>query len=100
MIKRELRDALDEYGKDFDCEIKILDNPDFDTAIVGVSNDHRVIYDEGLMAVDYAEENECDLIEAYEWLDASTIPSIGFMGENRPIIMEISLDELLEKYGK
>lgn len=100
MIKQDVRDALDAYGKDMECEVIILDNPSYDSAIVGISNDGRLIYDESMMAADFAEENDCDLSEAYEFIEYNTVRACPYMGEHAPIIMEISLNELLEKYGK
>lgn len=100
-----LRRAIDAYGKDIEASFILLDNPDFDNSIIGISDDNRVIYDEGRMASEFAEDNttdddSCSLTEAYEFIEYNTLRAIPYMGENRPIVIQISLEDLLEKYGE
>lgn len=105
MRNESLRRAIDAYGKDIESEFILLDSPDFDNSIIGISSDNRIIYDEGRMAFEFADDNTtdedvCTLTEAYECIEYDTLRAIPYMGENRPIIVQISLEELLEKYSE
>ena len=41
-MKEEIREAISDMGYD---DAVVFDDPDYDTAIVGVSEDGRVVYD-------------------------------------------------------
>ena len=62
-------------------------HPDYDNAIVGVTDDERVVYDfdkmvEHLMTVDGMERDE-----AVEFIEYNTIRALPYAGEKAPIIM-------------
>ena len=59
----------------------------YDSALIGVSEDGRAIYDWELM-VDWLvmEEGFTDE-EAMEWIDYNTIRALPYMGEGAPIVM-------------
>ena len=78
--------------KDFLCErghedAVVLESPDYLSAIVGVSDDGRVIYDYEKMARCLMETDGMDYEEATEFIDFNTLGALPYMGEKRPIIL-------------
>lgn len=76
-------DRLEEWGYE---DVIIFDNPSFDCALIGVSEDNRAIYDFDKMviwlAVTYAISRE----EAVEFIEYNTIRALPYQ-ENAPIVM-------------
>lgn len=72
----------------YDEVIIILENYSYDSALIGVSDDNRAIYDFDKMVewIIKVEEFE-DEIEAIEWIEYNTIRALPYIGENAPIIM-------------
>jgi len=65
-----------------------LQNPDYISAIVGVSHDNRVIYSYGDMVSYLMKEERMTEDEAEEWIDYNTIRAINYMPEDKaPIVM-------------
>lgn len=81
-------DRLKEWLCDRDCEeTVVLENPDYLSAIVGISDDDRLIYDYDKM-VDHLMTNDgMDDEEACEFIDFNTIGALPYMGEKRPVIL-------------
>lgn len=69
---------LDEY-------VRFVE-PSFDSAIIGVSHDYRLIYSYNKMIEEYMDQHQCNADEAMEWIECSTIPSLPYY-ENSPIIL-------------
>lgn len=60
--------------------------PSFDSAIIGVSHDYRLIYSYNRMVEEYMDQYQCSADEAMEWIEINTIPSLSYY-ENLPIIL-------------
>jgi transcriptional regulator with XRE-family HTH domain len=81
-------DEIKEWLCDRDYEdTVVLENPDYLSAIVGVSDDGRLIYDYEKMAEHLMATDGMDYEEACEFIDFNTIGALPYMGEKRPIIM-------------
>jgi transcriptional regulator with XRE-family HTH domain len=81
-------DKIKEWLCDRDYEdTVVLENPDYLSAIVGVSDDGRLIYDYEKMAEHLMATDGMDYEEACEFIDFNTIGALPYMGEKRPIIM-------------
>lgn len=81
-------DEIKEWLCDRDYEdTVVLENPDYLSAIVGVSDDGRLIYDYEKMAEHLMATDGMDYEEACEFIDVNTIGAMPYMGEKRPIIM-------------
>ena len=65
----------------------VFDNPDFDDAIVGYTDEGRVIYDYDDMVKCLVERDGMTELEAIEFIDYNTIRALPYAGENAPIIM-------------
>ena len=65
----------------------IFENPDYDSAIIGVSDDRRVIYDYDKMLIHLMESDNMDMMDAADFISYNTIRSLPYAGEYGPIIM-------------
>lgn len=77
-------DAISELGYE---DTVILQNPDYLSAIVGITDDGRIVYQysrmvDHLILVEGMERNE-----AIEFIDYNTIRAIPYMGDKAPIIV-------------
>lgn len=76
-------DDLEDLGCD---ELIIFGNGEYDDAIIGVTTDNRVVYDFDLMVECLVKRDNCDEIDAVEWIEYNTIRSLPYM-EGAPIVM-------------
>lgn len=67
--------------------VKYLTDYSYDTAIIGVTDDNRVVYDFNKMVDWLVSEKNMDADEAVEWIEYNTIRAIPYMGEGAPVIM-------------
>lgn len=67
--------------------VKYLVNHSYDTALIGVSDDGRAVYNYELMIECLMNEEGWTDNEAVEWIDYNTIRALPYMGEDAPIIM-------------
>lgn len=68
-------------------ETVVMENPDYLSAIVGISDDGRLIYDYQKMVEHLVTTDGMDYDEACEFIDYNTIGALPYMGEKRPIIL-------------
>lgn len=81
----ELNEYLSEHGFE---DTAFFVKPYFIEAIVGISEDGRLIYDyEKMIDALMNEEEEFDETDAIEWIDYNTIRAIPYMGPCAPVIM-------------
>lgn len=72
--------------------VKYLTDYSYDTALIGVSEDRRAIYDYDLMIEWLMEEKGWSAEESIDWVCYNTMRAIPYMGEGAPIIMYRLLD--------
>ena len=79
-----VREHIEEY-----CEDTILlENYDYDSALIGITEDDRAVYDYDLMVEYLLNTGDFESnIDAMEWIDYNTIRAIGYMGEKAPVII-------------
>lgn len=65
----------------------IFENPDYDSAIVGVSDNGEVIYDFDKMVEHLMVEEDMTAEEAADFISYNSIRSLPYVGEGAPIIM-------------
>ena len=85
-MNEAIRDAICDMGWD---DALVFDNPDFDEAIIGVSDDGRVIYDYDAMIAYMAAQDDISEEEAMEFIEYNTIRSIPYAGEKAPIVAHL-----------
>ena len=89
MKKREL---LNEMGHE---DVIVFENPDYDSAIIGISDDNRVIYDYEKMVEHLMEVDGMEMLDAMEFIDYNTLrayPPSGLSEYGPPIVMYGLLD--------
>ena len=88
MLQFSNLDSLKEYlvEQGYDDSI-VFTGPDYLTAVVGVSEDGRVIYSYDKMVNDLMLSDNLSYEEAAEFIDFNTIRALPYMGEKAPIVM-------------
>lgn len=80
------RELLNELARFWEINLTILDNPSFDTAIIGTTYDNRVVYDFDKMVEELMETDNCSYDDAVDFISNDTIKSLSFM-PNPPIVV-------------
>ena len=65
----------------------IFENPDYDSAIIGITENNQVVYDYEKMIEHLMQEDDIDYEEAVDFISYNTIRSLPYAGEGAPIIM-------------
>lgn len=88
MVSPFTLDSLKEYlcARGYE-ETVVLECPDFIDAVIGVSDDERVIYDYEKMIRFLVDTEDMEYEEAAEFIDYNTIRALPYMGEKAPIVM-------------
>ena len=90
-MNQKIRDALCDMGHE---EAVIFDGPDFDEAIVGVTDEGRVVYDYDMMVHCLRISDGMSETEAIEFIEYNTIRAIPYAGAYAPIVMtRLRLDD-------
>lgn len=79
-INEEIRNKLPE-------EALVFDNASYDNSIIGITFDDRAIYSFERMIQEYMSDNDCDEIEAIEWIEYNTIGALPYAGDKAPMIV-------------
>ena len=66
----------------------ILESPDYFSAIIGISDDGRLIYSYRKMVDFLVDTDDMSEEEAIEFIDYNTVNALPYMGEKAPIIMQ------------
>lgn len=80
----ELETFLIEQGRK---ESVFFTNPDFLEAIIGMSDDGRLVYSYSRMVESLMLKEKMSYEDAVEFIDYNTVRSIPYMGTNAPIIV-------------
>lgn len=84
------REKLAENGYE---EVIVFENPDFDSAIIGVTTDNRVVYDLNKMIEHLSEADGIDAIDAMDFIDYNTLRACPYV-DGAPIVIETWIEEL------
>lgn len=82
-MNKHIRQALCDLDHE---EAVLFDNPDFDDAVIGYTEEGRVIYDYDKMVKCYMEQENATEEEAIAWIEYNTMRSLPYV-ENAPIVM-------------
>lgn len=80
----DIQEFLLERG---DKETAFFSNPDFIHAIIGISNDGRLVYSYVKMVETLMLSDNMSYEEATEFIDYNTLRAIPYMGEKAPIVL-------------
>lgn len=67
--------------------VKYLTNFSYDTALIGVTDDNRAVYDFDLMVKWLIDTEDFSQENAVEWIEYNTIRALPYFGDDAPIIM-------------
>ncbi len=67
--------------------VVVFDNPSYDEALIGVSEDNRAVYDYDKMVVWLAVTWGISKEDAIEWVEYNTLRALPYCGEAAPIVM-------------
>lgn len=86
MDRKTLTDALCEMGHD---DAILFDNPSFDDAIIGVSDNGQICYQYEKMVECLSKEDGMDEESAAEFIDYNTIRALPYVKpqDKRPVII-------------
>ena len=73
--------------------VKYLTDFSYDTALIGVTQDDRAVYDYDLMVEWLMEDQGFTEEEAVDWIDYNTIRALPYMGADGPIVLHRFLEE-------
>lgn len=80
-------DSLKEWLCDNDYgDTIVLDSPDYLSAIIGITDEGRLIYSYNKMVEHLMETDGMDADEAMEFIDYNTVRALPYAGEMAPII--------------
>ena len=68
-------------------DVVILSNFSYDSALIGVTEDGRAVYDYEQMILWLIDTEGWTPEEAVEWIDYNTIRALPYMGDRAPLIM-------------
>lgn len=83
-MNEKIREALCDMGHE---DSIILDGPEFDDAIIGVTDEGQVVYDYDKMVLSMMQQDNISEEEAIEFIEYNTIRALPYAGEYAPIIM-------------
>lgn len=73
--------------------VKYLRDFSYDSALIGVTQDDRAVYDYNLMVEWLMEDQGFTEEEAVDWIDYNTIRALPYMGADGPIVLHRFLEE-------
>lgn len=79
----ELKDRLLEMDME---DTIFFENPSYVDAIIGISDDDRLIYDYDKMVNFLVEKDGMEEDEAIEFIDYNTLRALPYMGNKAPIV--------------
>lgn len=82
-MNQKIRDALCDMGYE---DAILFDGPDYDDAIVGVTDEGQVVYDFDAMVKCLMDADGISELEAIEFIEYNTVRALPYI-ENPPIIM-------------
>jgi len=86
----ETLDELKEYLTSGDYQSVVLENPDYVTAVIGVTASGAVVYDYDKMIQFLVDKDNMDYEEAVDFVNYNTLRAIPYMnleGAAQPIVV-------------
>lgn len=88
-MTREEIDYMIEVG-----DVVALSDPEYNSAIVGVTVDNRLVYNYDRIARVLVEDDDMEYEDACEFIDYNIIRALPYMGESSPIVMMIPEEDV------
>ena len=84
MNVEEVKEYLIDNGYD---DTIVLEEPDYVTAIIGISQNGQLVYDYDKMVKHLCKKDNVSESSAVEFIDYNTLRAIPYMGEKAPIVV-------------
>ena len=68
-------------------DVLLFDNPSYDDALIGVTEDDRAVYDFDKMVAWLVEHDGMTVDEAIEWIEYNAVRALPYHGDRAPIIV-------------
>lgn len=81
MTKREI---IEEMGYP---EAVVFDDPEYDDAIIGITEEGSVVYDYDAMVESLMNQDQISREDAVEFIDYNTIRAVPYAPDPKPVIM-------------
>lgn len=92
----ETLEQLTQYFDEHEVEgTGYFTEPSYVTAIVGMTQDERLVYDYDKMVEFLMRQDGVSNEEAIEFIDYNTIRSIPYMGEKAPVVLYRDMLEMI-----
>ena len=80
---------MDELNKKLEGyeDVPVFVNPDYLSALIGVSTDNQAVYDYEKMIDFLVEKENMTPEEAEDFICYNTLRTIPYMGENHPVVI-------------
>ena len=96
MEQKTRQEEIKEMLRDRELDETILfENPSYDTAVIGISSDDRLIYDFNKMVQYLVDTDGMTDEEAIEFIEYNTLRAMPYFGPKTPIVM-YDIPELCE----
>lgn len=83
-MNQDIRDAICDMGYE---GALVFNGPEYDEAIIGVSDDGRVVYDYDKMVQCLQNQDGMEEEEAIDFIEYNTIRALPYLGPAAPIVM-------------
>lgn len=105
MYNEKIRKAIANYYNGYEeDEQPLLFGPSmaYDNSIIGFTEDGRAVYDYQKMVEELMQEDNCTREDAIDWIDYNTIRALPYANGkgHAPIVINISIEEVMEGYGE
>ena len=82
-------DEVKTFARKYGCpDTVVLEGPDYATAVVGITDDYRLIYDFDKMVEYLAITADLEYDDAVGFIEFNTIGSLPIMGRHAPVIQD------------
>ena len=81
------RELIEDCGYE---DVVIFENPSFNDAFIGISEDNRAVYEYELMVQSLMNEDGMSWEEAAEFIDFNTIRSLPYMAGSPIVVYRLS----------
>lgn len=89
MTLEEIKDYICDHGWE---DTVVFENPAYESAFIGLTDDGRAVYDYEKMAENLMEGDGMSYEEAIEFIDYNTMRAIPYMGEYAPVVIYPVID--------
>lgn len=78
----------EQLQQNADTLLVFFEELNYDSAIIGITSDERVVYSYCKMVYEAMQQLQCCLEDAIEWIETNTIPALNYyINANKPVVV-------------